>query len=36
MKAEEEAQLADGERLKVEEHKRTQMKVEGGSALPLN
>ena len=36
LKAEEEDQLAEGARLKVEDHERVLLKVEGGSVSTLN
>ena len=36
LKTEEKSRLAEGASLKVEEHERARLKVEGGFALPLN
>ena len=36
LKAEEEDQLAEGVRLKVEDHERVRLKVKGGSVSTLN
>ena len=36
LKTEEKARLSEGTMLKVKEHERAPLKVEGGSASPLN